>query len=222
MIVGRSMHERWLSNAYVVGDVPGGTAVFVDSGAPLEPLLELVARERLTPTHLLRTHAHPDHVEHEVELCDRFGIPSSPGISSRGAWSSGRSRCRATPTTASRSSSDDGVCFSGDVLFKDAVGGGPADVVQRSVMDGLMTLPADTRVLPGHTEETTIGREWESNPFVVYWRGAVPSLGERVSVAGDEAELVVWSPDYDGNGKALVRFADGREAIVGGSRVERD
>jgi hypothetical protein len=77
------------------------------------------------------------------------------------------------------------------------------------------------RVLPGHTDETTIGREWESNPFVAYWRGAVPTLGETVQVAGAEAELVVWSPDYDGNGKALVRFSDGREAIVGGSRVER-
>ena len=40
-------------------------------------------------------------------------------------------------------------------------------------------------------------------------------------VAGEAATLVVWSPDYDGKGKALVRFADGREAIVGGSRVER-
>ena len=36
-----------------------------------EPLLEVVERERLTPTHLLRTHAHGDHVEHEDELCDR-------------------------------------------------------------------------------------------------------------------------------------------------------
>jgi len=40
----------------------------------------------------------------------------------------------------------------------------------------------------------------------------VPSLGEHVRVLGDEAELVVWSPDYDGNGKALVHFPDGREA----------
>ena len=31
------MHERWLSNAYVVGDEAGGVCVFVDSGAPLEP-----------------------------------------------------------------------------------------------------------------------------------------------------------------------------------------
>ena len=221
MIVGRSMHEGWLSNAFVLGDAPGGTAVFVDSGAPLEPLLELVERERLTPTHLLRTHTHPDHIEHEGELCESFGIPVVTGDLVTGGLS-----VRAIPLPGH---SDDGVafvvndevCFSGDVLFRDAVGGGPADVVKRSVMDGLMTLPLGLRVLPGHTDETTIGREWESNPFVTYWRGVVPSLGERVRVAGDEAELVVWSPDYDGNGKALVRFADGREAIVGGSRVER-
>jgi hydroxyacylglutathione hydrolase len=221
MIVGRSMHERWLSNAYVVGDTQGGTAVFVDSGAPLRPLLDVVERENLTPTHVLRTHTHPDHIEHEDELCARFGIPVVTGDLVTGGLSA---RAIALP-----GHSDDGVafvineevCFSGDVLFRDAVGGGPADVVQRSVMEGLMTLPPEMRVLPGHTDETTIGREWESNPFVAYWRGVVQSLGEPVRVAGDEAELAVWSPDYDGNGKALVRFADGREAIVGGSRVER-
>ena len=220
MIVGRSMHERWLSNAYVVGDAPGGTAVFVDSGAPLGPLLEVVERESLTPTHLLRTHTHPDHIEHEDDLCARFGIPVVTGDLVTGGLTA---RSIALP-----GHSDDGVafvvndevCFTGDVLFKDAVGGGPADVCRASVMQ-LMDLPPATRILPGHTDETTIAREFEHNPFVVYWRGAVPSLGEQVRVAGDDAELVVWSPDYDGNGKALVRFSDGREAIVGGSRVER-
>jgi hydroxyacylglutathione hydrolase len=221
VIVGRSMHERWLSNAYVVGDEPGGVAVVVDSGAPLGPLLELLDRERLTPTHVLRTHAHADHVEHEDELCDLFGIPVVTGDLVTGGLA-----VRAIPLPGH---SDDGVafvvndelCFSGDVLFRDAVGGGPAEIVRRSVMEGLMTLPAELRVLPGHTDETTIAREWEENPFVVYWRGTVPSLGEAVRVGGDAAELVVLSPDYDGNGKALVLFGDGREAIVGGSRVER-
>ena len=33
--------------------------------------------------------------------------------------------------------------------------------------------------------------------------------------------VLVDSPDYDGKGKLLVRFDDGREAILGGSRVER-
>jgi glyoxylase-like metal-dependent hydrolase (beta-lactamase superfamily II) len=222
MLLARSMHSGYLSNAYVIGDEPGGVAVFVDSGAPLEPLLELVERERLTPTHLLRTHAHGDHVQHEDELVERFGVEVVTGA----PLETGALRVEAIPTPGH---SDDGVsflvdgttCFSGDTLFRDAVGGGQADVVKHSVMERLMTLPPSVRVLPGHTEETTIGREWDENPFVRYWRGEAPSIGEQVRVAGEEAELVVWSPDYDGKGKALVRLGDGREAIVGGSRVER-
>ncbi len=35
------MDSRWLSNAFVVGDEAGGVAVFVDSGAPLESLLDV-------------------------------------------------------------------------------------------------------------------------------------------------------------------------------------
>ena len=40
-------------------------------------------------------------------------------------------------------------------------------------------------------------------------------------VGGRDATLIVWSPDYDGGGKAWVRFEDGSDRIVGGSRVER-
>jgi hypothetical protein len=77
-------------------------------------------------------------------------------------------------------------------------------------------------VLPGHTDETTIGREWEHNPFVRYWQGVAPGGDEPGRVAGEEVTILVDSPDYDGKGKLLVRFADGRKAILGGSRVERD
>ena len=38
------MDPGWLSNAYLVADERGGTAVFIDSGAPLEPLLQAVER----------------------------------------------------------------------------------------------------------------------------------------------------------------------------------
>jgi hydroxyacylglutathione hydrolase len=93
--------------------------------------------------------------------------------------------------------------------------------VRASVMDVFMALPDATRVLPGHTDETTIGRERAENPFVKVWSGAAPEGSEQVTVGGREATLVVWSPDYDGKGKAWVRFADGEDAIVGGSRVER-
>jgi hydroxyacylglutathione hydrolase len=115
---------------------------------------------------------------------------------------------------------DDAV-FTGDTLFKDAVGGGDLAQVRASVMDVFMALPDETRVLPGHTDETTIGRERAENPFVKVWTGAEPEGSERVKVGGRDATLVVWSPDYDGKGKAWVRFEDGTDAIVGGSRVER-
>ncbi|MCZ7590402.1 MAG: MBL fold metallo-hydrolase [Gaiella sp.] len=220
MIVERSMDSRWLSNAYVVGDEPGGVAVFVDSGAPLEPLLETIVRERLTPTHLLRTHGHSDHVQHEEELAARFGIPVATG-----AVETGGLRIEAIETPGH---SDDGVafvvngelCFSGDTLFRDAVGGGPADVVRASVMERLMTLDHALRVLPGHTVETTIGREWERNPFVRFWRGLEPEVGTPCSVGGADAVILVESPDYDGKGKYLVRLDGGEERVIGASRVE--
>jgi hydroxyacylglutathione hydrolase len=217
VLVERSMHERWLSNAYLVADERGGVAVFVDSGAPIEPLLARARGWGVTPTHVLRTHAHADHVEHEAEL----GLPVVTGLLDVGGL-----HVEAIPTPGH---SDDMVCFvvngelvfSGDTLFKDAVGGGDFAGVKRSVMDVYMTMPPERRVLPGHTDETTIARELERNPFVRVWRGADPEGTERVRVAGRPATLVVWSPDYDGKGKAWVRFDDGTDALVGGSRVER-
>ena len=59
----------------MIGDEPGGTAVFVDSGAPLGSRCSMRSSAKsLTPTHLLRTHGHTDHVVHEDELCERFRI----------------------------------------------------------------------------------------------------------------------------------------------------
>jgi glyoxylase-like metal-dependent hydrolase (beta-lactamase superfamily II) len=222
MLVHRSMHPDWLSNAYLVGDEPGGTAVFVDSGAPLEPLFRAVEEEQLTVTHLLTTHSHPDHVAGDDDLVERFGLEIV-----KGDLATGGLVVRALDTPGH---SDDGlsfvvneiVCFTGDTLFRDAVGGGDVERVRRSVMDVLMPLPPETRVLPGHTEETTIGREAEENPFVRVWSGAEPEGTERVQVGGEPATLLVWSPDYDGKGKAWVRFDDGREQIIGGSRIQRN
>ena len=107
----------------------------------------------------------------------------------------------------------DELVATGDVLFRDAVGGGDLDQVRRSVMEVLLALPDSTRVLPGHTEETTIGREREANPFVRVWSGAEPELGEPVRVGGRDATLVVWSPDYDGEwqGAGALRRRNGSD-----------
>jgi hydroxyacylglutathione hydrolase len=222
VLIERSMHPQWLSNAFVVADREGGTAVFVDSGPDVAPLVEAVERWGATPAAILRTHSHHDHVENEDELRQRYGVDV---VAEPGEWEWGGLRVRGVATPGH--SDDmvafvlDDVVFTGDTLFKDAVGGGDLDQVRASVMDVFMALPDETRVLPGHTDETTIGRERAENPFVVVWRGAAPEGTGRVRVSGRDATLVVWSPDYDGKGKAWVRFDDGEDAIVGGSRVER-
>ena len=223
MLVERNIHPEWLSNAYVVADRRGGTALFVDSGADPGPLVAAVEEWGVVPAVMLRTHAHHDHVAWEDDLCDRYGIPV---VAEPGEWEWGGIRVRGVATPGH---SDDMVAFfvgaelvfTGDTLFKDAVGGGDPALVRTSVMDVFMTLPDSMRVLPGHTDETTIGREREHNPFVRVWSGAEPEGTERVRVGGRDATLLVWSPDYDGKGKAWVRYEDGAEAIVGGSRVER-
>ena len=216
MLIARSMDSDWLSNAYLVADEPGGAAVFVDSGAPLEPLLVQARKWGVTPTHVLRTHSHADHVAHEAEL----GLPVVTSALTVGGLE--------VEAIATPGHSDDMVAFvvgdavfSGDTLFKDAVGGGDFAAIRHAVMATYMAMPHDRRVFPGHTDETTIGREWEQNPFVRVWRGVEPEGAERVRVGGEDATLIVWSPDYDGKGKAWVRFDEGRDAIVGGSRVER-
>ena len=216
------MHPRYLSNAFVVGDGRGGAAVMVDSGAPVTPLLQFASTHGLTLTHLLRTHSHPDHVEHEDEL-DLTVMTTS--------FETGGLKIEAIPTPGH---SEDGVSFvitdtagdefvcTGDVLFKDAVGGGDFEQVKTDVMDVLMKMPHDRRVLPGHSDITSIGREWMLNPFVRVWRGDEPEGTERVQAGGRDATLIVWSPDYDGKGKAWVRYDDGEDAIVAGSSVERE
>ncbi len=117
--------------------------------------------------------------------------------------------------------------FTGDAIFRGTVGGtlngGPDGLahLRESIVDRILALPGNTDLYPGHMEPTTVGAELESNPFVRAWRGEYTEQGDRIQVAGTDATLLLEAADYDGGTKAWVRFADGREAIVGGSMVSR-
>lgn len=65
----------------------------------------------------------------------------------------------------------DGFLISGDSLFNGSIGrtdlpGGSSKQLLDSIKSRLMTLPADTRVYPGHGPATTIGREAKVNIFL--------------------------------------------------------
>lgn len=59
----------------------------------------------------------------------------------------------------------------GDTLFRDSIGrtdlpGGDGKQILRSIQQKYLPLPEDTVVIPGHGEETTIGREKRFNYFL--------------------------------------------------------
>jgi glyoxylase-like metal-dependent hydrolase (beta-lactamase superfamily II) len=117
--------------------------------------------------------------------------------------------------------------FTGDTLFRGSVGGvrAPGHTtyadLKSSIMDKLLTLPAQTRIHPGHTDPTTVEAELDSNRFVRIWRGVDPEGQEPCTAMGDAATLILLGDDYDGGHKAWVRWPDGSDDIVPGSQVQR-
>jgi len=61
--------------------------------------------------------------------------------------------------------------IAGDTLFAGSIGrtdfpGGDMRTILTSIHDRLLTLPEETKVIPGHGPATTIGAEREDNPFL--------------------------------------------------------
>jgi hydroxyacylglutathione hydrolase len=74
-------------------------------------------------------------------------------------------------TPGSISLAGGGVVFSGDTLFAGSVGrtdfpGGSMTRLLVGIREKLVGMPPETRVLPGHGPETTIGVEKNNNPFL--------------------------------------------------------
>jgi glyoxylase-like metal-dependent hydrolase (beta-lactamase superfamily II) len=247
VIVERTENPQWLSNAYLVADEAGGTGVLIDGNDDLGPLLEHAERDGIEIAYILITHPHADHIAGLAEAQQRLdGVPMiahaeaaaeieeevAQTIADGETLRAGGLEIEAiyTPGHAAGHIAflvNDSDVFTADVLFKGTVGGTMApgasgfDDLQSSVMR-LMELPPATVVHPGHREPTTIGDEFDANPFVQIWRGEAETGAEEVTIWGRPATLKLWAPDYDGGNKAWVVFGDdGTEAIVGGSQVER-
>lgn len=243
MIVERSLLPDFLTNTYLVGD-PGGAAFFVDAGGPVAPLIEAAEREGMTPTHVLLTHHHYDHVVALPQLLERWPdmevlihpaerdlVEAATGDLLPGETlriGDARIEVLHTPghTAGMVALLVDGQVFTGDTLFKGSVGGvrAPGSTsyadLRSSIMDVLATLPPETVVRPGHTDPTTIGDELETNGFIRIWRG-LDAEGEGPCTAmGEPATLVLLGDDYDGGHKAWVRWPDGQDDIVPGSQVQ--
>jgi hydroxyacylglutathione hydrolase len=238
------MSDGFLTNTYLVADELGAHAVLIDAGGPVEPLLAVIARMRYQLTHVLLTHHHYDHVVELDQVLERH--PGTPVLihdlerelvpQATGSLVPGQMiPCGAleimplhTPGHTAGMISlliNETDVFTGDTLFKGSVGGvrAPGHTtyadIRSSIMDTLLTLPPSTRVHPGHTEPTTVADELENNKFVRIWRGLDPEGDEPCTALDEPATLILLGDDYDGGHKAWVRWPDGSDDIVPGSKV---
>ncbi|WP_022926856.1 MBL fold metallo-hydrolase [Patulibacter americanus] len=129
-----------------------------------------------------------------------------------------------------------GHVFTGDTLFRESVAGVRApghttfEDLRSSIMDTLLELPDETVVVSGHNRPSTIGHEREHNPFVRVWRGLDPEGDAPVIVSlpdddgitqEHDVRLVLEAADYDGGTKCWIRWPDGADDLVPGSKVRR-
>ena len=248
MIIEHSRHAKYLSNTYLVCDREGGSAVVIDAGGPMEPVLAAAERLSVKPARLLLTHHHHDHVSDVAQLTSRWPglevlisplerdlVETATGTIDAGdRITEGELVIRALSTPGHTNGmlsflvEHDGsaAVFTGDTLFRDSVGGvrAPGSTsyqdLKDSIMGTLMELDPATEIRPGHSEPTSVAREWEQNPFIRIWRGLDKEGSAPCVALGEPATLILLGPDYDGGHKAWVRWPNGADDIVPGSRVE--
>jgi glyoxylase-like metal-dependent hydrolase (beta-lactamase superfamily II) len=175
------------NNVYIVRCRETGDAVLVDAANEHDRLLEVC--KELGVRSVLETHGHWDHIQAVPAMRDA-GYAVAVTAADAGMLPSydllmeddtvievGRQRLRTVLTPGHTPGS---MCFrlegtpvllSGDTLFPGGPGntsfpGGDFDTIIRSIEDRLLTLPAETIVLPGHGSATTVGTE---RPHLQEW-----------------------------------------------------
>lgn len=176
------------NNVFVLRCTETGDAVLLDAANEHDLLLDLC--RNLGVTHVLETHGHWDHIQAVPELRDAGYsvhvtaedaemLPSYDELlTDESVIEVGRLRLHTihtpghTPGSMCFRLEGHPILFSGDTLFPGGPGntsleGGDFPTIIRSVEDRLFSpLAADTIVLPGHGDRTTIGAE---SPHLQEW-----------------------------------------------------
>lgn len=190
------------TNCYLLADSETNTCVIVDPGDEAEYITDKITSLALTPTHIVATHGHFDHIMAAFALKANFNIPFlmngndmfladrmqatarhflgvtaidppptiDVSIADKDILDLGKIGIAVvglsghTPGSVGLYEKKSGIMLTGDTLFADgAVGRTDHEYADRKklklAITKILRLPGDTRLLPGHGEETTVGAE---------------------------------------------------------------
>jgi glyoxylase-like metal-dependent hydrolase (beta-lactamase superfamily II) len=219
------LRERWPEIEVLISPVEQGLlaaqAAESDDDAPAMGAIEAGETLRFGTLEVRPLHT-PGHTAGMLSL-----LVGDRGNAELGEGSPSGGRRAGSSASPGGFSGGEAVVFTGDTLFKNSVGGVKAPGhstyadLRDSIMGTLMELAPETIIYPGHSDPTTVAEEWQGNSFIRVWRGLDPEGAEQCTALGEPATLVLLGQDYDGGTKAWVRWPDGSDDIVPGSKVKR-
>jgi glyoxylase-like metal-dependent hydrolase (beta-lactamase superfamily II) len=177
--------EDMTVNSYLVWDSRSRQAAAFDTGATCEPMLDIIATEKLTVRYLFLTHTHEDHVADAARFVKATGAdiyaselePFAGGktfhenqtfhietITIKTLLTSGHSPGQTTYLVTGLAWP---LAICGDSMFAGSMGGGLVSYEDqlRNNIEKIFTLRRDTIIAPGHGPLTTIAQERKHNPF---------------------------------------------------------
>ena len=175
-------------NCYLIWDEVTRDAALFDTGWEAEPILKLIAENKLELRHIFITHSHTDHIAALGVIRESFpkAILHTDAKSAPPQHKNRRNDCiqlgslrimnRETPGHA-----EDGVTYVvgnwpedaphiaivGDAIFAASMGRGNQswELARQKVRENILSLPPETLICPGHGPLTTVGQEQANNPF---------------------------------------------------------
>lgn len=201
------------ANCYVAAPAPGGECVIVDPGQEATPqVAKALAEHGLTPTAILLTHGHFDHVWSAAELGERHGIPVYLHSADRGLL------------TAPAAGVDAGFAAQLQMLLGPGPYTEPAQLVEVASGDSLTLAGMGIEVehTPGHTPGSVVYVTHTEDGVPVMFAGDLVfagSIGRTDFPGGDGAAMTASL------GKAVLARRDDTQILPGhgpATTVERE
>lgn len=179
----------FMENTYFLIEPNFRKTIIVDPGGSGREIENFLKEKDLKPVKIINTHGHPDHVEANSYLVDKYEIPvlihpkdaEDFGVrydkelrhGDKINFAGQELKIVHTPghTMGSICILGDGFMLTGDTLFAGGMGrtdlGGDMNVMMETLKTRFLEVPGETNLYPGHGPQTTMENERKTNPYLI-------------------------------------------------------